>query len=102
LGFGGAESLALSGFPTFTFADGAAHLGVDQAITKASKRIVKPEFSVLTDISDAADGLTNALPQVGRLWRANDDGLSQFGRRFCRLAELRAGVQFRCAAWEPS
>jgi hypothetical protein len=92
LGFGGAESLALPGFLAFTLAEGAAHLGVDEAITKASERILKPEFSILADVSDAADGLTNALPQVGRLWRVSDDHLSQFDSRFRRLAELRPGV----------
>jgi hypothetical protein len=49
------------------------------------------EFSVLTDILDAAAAPTNALPKVGRLWRANDETHAEFGSRFPRLAELRPG-----------
>jgi hypothetical protein len=94
LGLGGVESLALPAFLACTFAEGAVHLGVDETITKVSERILKPEFSVVTDIADAADALTNALPKVGRLWRVKDDGLTEFGARFRRLAELRVG-----AAW---
>jgi len=92
LGLGGMESLALPAFLFYEAAKGVAHFGVDEAITKASERIFKPEFSVVTDIADAADALTNALPKVGRLWQVKDDGLAEFGARFRRLAELRVGA----------
>jgi hypothetical protein len=53
---------------------------------------LKPEYSIVTDIADAANALTNALPKVGRLWRLKDEALVEFGPRFARLAELRAGA----------
>jgi hypothetical protein len=32
------------------------------------------------------------LPKVARLWGLKDDTLAEFGPRFARLADLRAGV----------
>jgi len=92
LGLGGVESLALPAFLAYTFAEGIAHEGVAEMIKKASERIMKPEFSVITDVADAAAALTNALPKVARLWALKGDTLAEFGPRFARLADLRAGV----------
>jgi hypothetical protein len=86
------ESLALPAFLLYEAAKGVTHFHVDEVITKAAERILKPEFSVVTDITDAADALTNALPKVGRLWQVEDDKLAEFGSRFRRLADLRPGV----------
>jgi hypothetical protein len=92
LGLGGVESLALPAFLAYTFVEGVAHEGVAETIKKASERIMKPEYSVVTDVADAAAALTNALPKVARLWGLKDDTLAEFGPRFARLTDLRAGV----------
>jgi phosphoglycerate-specific signal transduction histidine kinase len=92
LGLGGIESLALPAFLAYAAAEGVAHKVADEKITKASERLLKPEFSMVTDLAKSAEALTNALPKVRRLWGIKDADLPEFAVRFGRLAQLRPGV----------
>jgi hypothetical protein len=92
LGLGGIESLELPAFVAYAFAEGVAHRGADQMVIKASERLLKPEFSVITDLVGAAEALTNALPNIKELWGLRDEALAEFGPRFRRLADLRPGI----------
>jgi hypothetical protein len=92
LGLGGIEALALPAFLLYAFTHGVAHKVADEKITKASERLLKPEFSMVTDLAKSAEALTNGLPKVQTLWGVKDARLPEFAVRFGRLAHLRPGV----------